>query len=229
MRSRAGARPPPRRTPGRRRRRPSARRATRPAPRSGRRTTRSGTRRSAPADGSSTRIRRLEPSAVRRRYTFAAGPRPHRRAWTDGVGIGLDTCTYRNTPPSGISDAGTGTGSRPPRSPPSAASAAVVGARPRGRLARRRRRARRHRGAGSPAATRPLDGLATARGRPALRARRGDRRGRAAVAAAVPRRGSSGHVSGATALDALGRCDRAGAATFSLHPLQTFADGGRRR
>jgi predicted short-subunit dehydrogenase-like oxidoreductase (DUF2520 family) len=34
-----------------------------------------------------------------------------------------------------------------------------------------------------------------------------------------------GHVSGATTLDALSAASERGAATFSLHPLQTFADG----
>jgi predicted short-subunit dehydrogenase-like oxidoreductase (DUF2520 family) len=34
-----------------------------------------------------------------------------------------------------------------------------------------------------------------------------------------------GHVSGATTLDALAPAAESGAATFSLHPLQTFADG----
>ncbi len=34
-----------------------------------------------------------------------------------------------------------------------------------------------------------------------------------------------GHVSGATTLDALAPAAERGAATFSLHPLQTFADG----
>jgi predicted short-subunit dehydrogenase-like oxidoreductase (DUF2520 family) len=34
-----------------------------------------------------------------------------------------------------------------------------------------------------------------------------------------------GHVSGATTLDALATATEHGAATFSLHPLQTFADG----
>src|SRR4051794_24801390 len=34
-----------------------------------------------------------------------------------------------------------------------------------------------------------------------------------------------GHASGATTLDALGPVAEAGAGAFSLHPLQTFADG----
>jgi predicted short-subunit dehydrogenase-like oxidoreductase (DUF2520 family) len=34
-----------------------------------------------------------------------------------------------------------------------------------------------------------------------------------------------GHVSGATTLDALGPAAERGAGTFSIHPLQTFADG----
>jgi predicted short-subunit dehydrogenase-like oxidoreductase (DUF2520 family) len=45
-----------------------------------------------------------------------------------------------------------------------------------------------------------------------------------AVAAAVPPLRLVGHTSGATGLDALSACARAGAATFSIHPLQTVPD-----
>ncbi len=45
-----------------------------------------------------------------------------------------------------------------------------------------------------------------------------------AVAAAVPPPRLVGHTSGATGLDALAAARAAGAATFSLHPLQTFPD-----
>jgi predicted short-subunit dehydrogenase-like oxidoreductase (DUF2520 family) len=44
----------------------------------------------------------------------------------------------------------------------------------------------------------------------------------ASLAPAAPR---VGHVSGATTLDALASATRLGAGGFSLHPLQTFADG----
>ncbi len=45
------------------------------------------------------------------------------------------------------------------------------------------------------------------------------------VAAAVPPLELVGHVSGATGLDALAPARAAGAATFSIHPLQTVPDG----
>jgi predicted short-subunit dehydrogenase-like oxidoreductase (DUF2520 family) len=44
------------------------------------------------------------------------------------------------------------------------------------------------------------------------------------IAAAVPPLRFVGHVSGATGLDALAACRELGAATFSLHPLQTVPD-----
>lgn len=44
----------------------------------------------------------------------------------------------------------------------------------------------------------------------------------ATVAKAVPPLRFVGHTSGATGLDALAACARAGASTFSLHPLQTI-------
>ena len=44
------------------------------------------------------------------------------------------------------------------------------------------------------------------------------------LAAAVPPLRMVGHTSGATGLDALAACVAAGAATFSLHPLQTVPD-----
>src|SRR5688500_17821536 len=45
-----------------------------------------------------------------------------------------------------------------------------------------------------------------------------------AVAAADPPPALVGHVSGASTLEALASARASGAATFSLHPLQTFAD-----
>ncbi len=47
-----------------------------------------------------------------------------------------------------------------------------------------------------------------------------------AVAGAVPPLELVGHTSGATRLDALAPATKAGAATFSMHPLQTVPDGG---
>lgn len=47
-----------------------------------------------------------------------------------------------------------------------------------------------------------------------------------ALAAQAPHLRFVGHTSGATGLDALGPARAAGAATFSLHPLQTFAGAG---
>jgi predicted short-subunit dehydrogenase-like oxidoreductase (DUF2520 family) len=47
----------------------------------------------------------------------------------------------------------------------------------------------------------------------------------ARIAEAVPPLRFVGHVSGATRLDALAACAERGAATFSLHPLQTIPDG----
>lgn len=46
------------------------------------------------------------------------------------------------------------------------------------------------------------------------------------VAAAVPAPGAIGHVSGAGTLELLAPARDAGIATFSVHPLQTFPDGG---
>lgn len=46
-----------------------------------------------------------------------------------------------------------------------------------------------------------------------------------ALAAASPGLRFAGHTSGATGLAAIDACRRAGASTFSLHPLQTFPDG----
>jgi predicted short-subunit dehydrogenase-like oxidoreductase (DUF2520 family) len=46
-----------------------------------------------------------------------------------------------------------------------------------------------------------------------------------AIAEAIPPLELVGHTSGATALEALAPAARAGAATFSLHPLQTIPDG----
>jgi predicted short-subunit dehydrogenase-like oxidoreductase (DUF2520 family) len=48
----------------------------------------------------------------------------------------------------------------------------------------------------------------------------------AAIAPAVPPVRFVGHVSGATGLGALAAAAKAGAATFSLHPLQTVPDAG---
>jgi predicted short-subunit dehydrogenase-like oxidoreductase (DUF2520 family) len=48
----------------------------------------------------------------------------------------------------------------------------------------------------------------------------------ATVAATVPPLGLVGHTSGATGLEALAPCRARGAATFSLHPLQTIPDPG---
>jgi predicted short-subunit dehydrogenase-like oxidoreductase (DUF2520 family) len=48
----------------------------------------------------------------------------------------------------------------------------------------------------------------------------------ATAAQAVPPLRFVGHTSGATSLDALAAPAAAGAATFSLHPLQTLPDGG---
>ena len=64
------------------------------------------------------------------------------------------------------------------------------------------------------------------RGGAALRPRRRDRRGRRRRSP-PPRRALrfAGHTSGATGLDALAPLAAAGAATFSLHPLQTVPDG----
>lgn len=46
-----------------------------------------------------------------------------------------------------------------------------------------------------------------------------------AIAAAVPELRFAGHTSGASGLDALSPLARAGAETFSIHPLQTVPDG----
>jgi predicted short-subunit dehydrogenase-like oxidoreductase (DUF2520 family) len=47
----------------------------------------------------------------------------------------------------------------------------------------------------------------------------------AGIAEAAPPLRFAGHASGATGLDALAACAERGAATFSIHPLQTIPDG----
>ena len=141
--------------------------------------------------------------------------------------MALDPPNFRpiSTPhsrkPSGISDAGTGTGSRPTPHPDarrSSSSAAAAWA-----------------GASRPPPTPPGSTCGSPRPpTPRGRARRDaallcvpdDAIAEAceAVAGADPPPPCVGHVSGATTLDALG-AGRARARDFSLHPLQTFADG----